>query len=169
MAPEQFKQARKKVGAPAKPLCDWRCLDCGVTYLRGVNGDRPYSRCKKCHAIDTSSSKKIGRADYRRTPMGIATDLMAGPNRRDQLGEVSISSRWIADKIKLGFCEATGIPFDLSKPNGERKPFSPSIDQIEPKGGYTKDNTQVVCWIYNAAKGTWGHEDVVKLARALIK
>lgn len=175
MTPQQFKEARSRAGAPAKPLADISCLDCGMAYndgafyLRGKYGDRPYPRCKRCHSIHTSSSKRPNRADYRRTPMGIATDLMSGPKRRSASQTVTISSKWIAEKIQKGFCEATGIPFDLTKPNGERRPFSPSIDQIVPSGGYTKENTQVVCWIYNAAKGAWNHDDVVKMAKALIK
>lgn len=31
------------------------------------------------------------------------------------------------------------------------------------------DNCEVVCWIYNCAKSHWGHEEVVKMAKAIIE
>ena len=74
---------------------------------------------------------------------------------------------WIVAKITSGVCEITGIEFDLSKPNGRARPFSPSLDRLHSEKGYTKDNVRVVCWIYNAAKGSWTHDDVVKLAKAV--
>lgn len=72
---------------------------------------------------------------------------------------------WARERIIAGKCEATGIEFDLSRPGG---PFVPSIDQREPGRGYTRENAQVVVWIYNAAKQDFAHQDVMKLAAALL-
>ncbi len=44
----------------------------------------------------------------------------------------------------------------------------PSIDRIVPSEGYTDENTQVVVWAYNAAKGIGTSNDVMILARALV-
>ena len=53
----------------------------------------------------------------------------------------------------------TGIEFDLSFGKAHARPFGPSLDQIKPGAGYTEENTQVVVWIYNAAKTNGEHED----------
>lgn len=171
MTPEEFKAARPR-GRKPRPLSEWKCLDCGKIYSpedfyhQGKERKRPCSRCKRCTNLKSSSSKKAGRTEYRRTAKGLASDLMTGPKKRGSV--VTITSEWIANKIDAGVCEVTGIAFDLSPPNGRRRPFCPSLDQKIPGRGYTIENTQVVCWIYNAAKGNASHEDVMIMARALL-
>ncbi len=73
--------------------------------------------------------------------------------------------------IEPGVCMVTGIPFVYEKGEGRnwRRPFAPSIDRIDPTKGYTKNNVQLVVWAYNAAKGTWTHEQVMTMAKALVK
>ena len=56
-------------------------------------------------------------------------------------------------RIDGGKCELTGVPFDLSP---GRKYNSPSLDRINPKGGYTYGNIRVVLNCVNAALGDWG-------------
>jgi hypothetical protein len=47
-------------------------------------------------------------------------------------------------------CALTGIPFSLERVNGSRRrPFIPSIDRIDSKGGYTADNVRLVIWAMN--------------------
>lgn len=95
--------------------------------------------------------------------------------KRQGLGvKCDLSYRWIRDKIDNGFCEVTGIPFNYDYHNENEKlkftnPWAPSIDRINSLGGYTKDNCQMVVWIYNRAKGEDKHEDVLKVAEALIE
>jgi hypothetical protein len=80
-----------------------------------------------------------------------------------------ISKEWITERILAGTCEATGIPFDMTPARNVRSNFGPSIDRRDSRGGYTEENCQLVVWIYNAAKGAGSHEDVVQMARALVK
>lgn len=66
-------------------------------------------------------------------------------------------------------CIKTGIQFVISigkKING-RSPWSISIDQIIPNKGYTKDNVQLVCLMYNLCKGVWSDNEVKKFTRAI--
>lgn len=56
-------------------------------------------------------------------------------------------------RIDAGFCEITGVPFDLSP---GRKFNSPSLDRINPSDGYVPENIRVVCHAMNAAMGDWG-------------
>jgi hypothetical protein len=82
--------------------------------------------------------------------------------------------------------KSKGIPFDLdfdwiaSRFNGEcdvtriklhwRKKVdidTPSIDQIQPSGGYTKANCRVVCHWYNTAKNKFSDSDVIDMCQAV--
>ncbi len=74
-----------------------------------------------------------------------------------------ITSDWIKEKLSIGRCEVTGIPFA-----DYHSPWSPSLDQIIPGHGYTKENTQLVVYAYNMAKNRFSHDDVMLLAKALI-
>lgn len=82
---------------------------------------------------------------------------------------VTIDSDWIRERIEAGHCAVTGLPFDLSQVGRPPAPLTPSLDQIRPGEGYTPENTQVVVWIYNRAKGADTHEAVMQLADALCR
>lgn len=81
---------------------------------------------------------------------------------------------WIEQKLINGDCEVSGIKFDFESMNtgkwghGSQNPFSPSLDRTVPDLGYTKDNVKVVVWIYNVGKQNNTHDDMMKLAKALV-
>lgn len=81
--------------------------------------------------------------------------------------EFDLTKDFVLEKLKRGVCEATGMPLNLN--GGTRKPLTPSLDRINPNFGYTQDNVQLVSCIYNFAKSTFTHEDVVEMARALME
>lgn len=66
-----------------------------------------------------------------------------------------------------GRCAVTGIPFHMQPfPNTFVKyPFAPSIDRILSSGGYTRNNTRLVCAAVNFGMGQWGEELFLTLAR----
>lgn len=72
----------------------------------------------------------------------------------------------VLERVQKGICEATGVEFDRRA--GKSLPFRASIDRIDNEKGYIKGNIQIVCRIYNTAKWTWNHEDVMKMAYALM-
>ncbi len=77
---------------------------------------------------------------------------------------------WVQSRIDAGRCEMTGILFDLGPPNGYRaNPLAPSLDRKNPKGYYTKDNCQVVCWFVNHIKSEWSKEDAIRFATLFLK
>lgn len=65
-----------------------------------------------------------------------------------------------------GRCELTDIPFVLGVKI--RGPFSPSIDQIKPNCGYTKDNSRFIIWAINSMKGVGSDKDVFDIAQAIV-
>jgi hypothetical protein len=84
--------------------------------------------------------------------------------------EHSIDKQWCLNKLN-GTCEATGLQFDLSVRGIHKKmnPFAPSIDRIDNDLGYTKDNCQMVVWIYNCSKNTFNSKDLYKMCKAFVK
>jgi hypothetical protein len=48
-------------------------------------------------------------------------------------------------------------------------PFSPSLDKIDPKKGYTKDNVRLVITAINLALNNFGEELVAKVAQAYLE
>ena len=123
-----------------------------------------YSECKEC---------KLNRSRVAYdTCKGRATELRSnGRKRSAKLGlPFDLEFDWLLSILEEGVCQVTGIPFELSggKVHKGNRPFTPSLDRTDPTKGYTMDNVKVVCWIYNGAKGVGTHEDVIKLAEALI-
>lgn len=62
-----------------------------------------------------------------------------------------------------GVCTKTGIAFEAT---GD---FAASIDRIDNSRGYTIDNVQAVCWVYNRAKGANTDTAVLRMAEALVE
>jgi hypothetical protein len=104
---------------------------------------------------------------YRATPEGRGDRLFHGAKKRSKTNniEFSLDREWVIEKVKSGNCEVTGLPFELTT---GRNAFAPSLDRTDPTKGYTKDNVKVVVWCYNTAKGVGTHEDVLKLAQAIV-
>lgn len=55
-----------------------------------------------------------------------------------------------------GTCLLTGIKFDLYV--SETKCYSPSIDKIDTKKGYTQDNVRLIIYAMNTGLSNWGTE-----------
>ena len=87
--------------------------------------------------------------------------------------EFDINRDWLTKRISKGICEVSGINFDLefvlTKNTNKRSPWGPSIDRKNSNKGYTKDNCQIVCNIYNLMKGNSTHKHVLDLCIALLK
>jgi hypothetical protein len=77
---------------------------------------------------------------------------------KDYNHEFNLPVNIIIDKLAIGICEATGIPFGFSSMN--YNPYSPSIDRIDSNKGYTEDNIQMTCMIYNFCKNKFTTEQV---------
>ncbi len=57
--------------------------------------------------------------------------------------------------IDGGFCEFSGLPFDLSP---GIKYNSPSLDRINPDLGYVPGNVRIILHCFNCAFGNWGQD-----------
>lgn len=71
----------------------------------------------------------------------------------------SLTPEWLDAQPTV--CAVTGQPFVVTDKG--KGPLTPSFDRIDPKLGYTPENTRLVaCW-YNHAKLNWPDEDIQKL------
>jgi hypothetical protein len=82
--------------------------------------------------------------------------------------DCDLDIHWLRDRLEEieHLCEVTGVPLEYDQ---DTSPWQPSLDRKDSNGGYTRDNVQVVCHIYNNAKHTFAHQEVLQLAEALIK
>ena len=116
---------------------------------------------------------------YRTTPRGRMNSmwhtLKKGAEQRGL--DFEISQDWLYNKILLGRCEKTGIPFVLDADEHEdsvtskgqvRNPWAPSIDRIDSTKGYTEENCVIVCYVYNMAKGAFDESVVEQFCRGYL-
>lgn len=85
----------------------------------------------------------------------------------------NLTKDWIEKKLSHGFCPVTGIEFNIKKYAKREEytrvhPHAPSLDQIEPSAGYTKDNVQIVVDQYNKMKSDKSIQETLYLARRIV-
>lgn len=141
------------------------CRPCNLERKRGV----------AARALQSSEAQYVNRettAAYRKTPRGRAGLLIffAAKRASDAGREFNLTKENVAQRIEKGYCEVTGLPFDMDP--GPRKhhsnPWAPSLDRKDSSKGYTPDNVQVVVAAYNYAKSEWSEEVLLRLARAIV-
>lgn len=71
-----------------------------------------------------------------------------------------LDSEWFENKLKVGKCEMTGLPFNTELPHNEN-PFFPSIDR-------TDNNSRIVSWMYNCGKSTYTDDVLYIICKAVI-
>jgi len=74
--------------------------------------------------------------------------------------------REIEDIITDGRCAKTGIPFEFDQSIFSRSPWTPVPDRIDSSSGYTKENVQWVCHMYNSMKQDYTENEVMIFMKA---
>lgn len=133
-------------------------------------------QCKNCMKANAAARRASGqeriiqrewRKKVRNKPSFRASRLLADSKSRNK-GEFDLTLEWLTAKLEAGHCEITGLPFDTTGDGAPARAFAPSLDRTDSSLGYTQDNTKVVVWIYNRAKGVQSHKEVMILANALV-
>ncbi|WP_431290409.1 hypothetical protein [Burkholderia cepacia] len=133
--------------------------------------------CSKCHCATSYRARNRRRLEYnaqiaarrKSDPLFKAYEIWkSAKDRASRKGiEFTLSREKVERAVVGGICEVTGIKFDMSVKNKNQSSFSPSVDKIDPRKGYTDENCQIVCWLYNRAKGDGTHAEVMLLVEAL--
>jgi hypothetical protein len=76
--------------------------------------------------------------------------------------------------MQRGFCPMTGIKFDFTDSHQiasgrSRNPYSPSLDRIDSRVGYTDENSRIVSTQYNIMKNELSDEEVFYLCRLIVE
>lgn len=134
------------------------------------------SQCKKCYGVRYKyvHSKKKNKTwqKYAKSEKGVITLLLNNAKDRAKRNNVlfSLDRDWLDKKLKVGVCEVSGIKFKREVTERYRaNPFAASIDKIDSKGGYTKENCRLVCFCVNMARSDWGDEVLIKMSKAILK
>ena len=106
--------------------------------------------CKRCHKRNVADN----RAAKAWTPEYVASRMYDSTKRRAAERKVSfgLSRAWFKERLEAGRCELSKQPFYIGPHH--RHPFQPSPDRIDSSLGYEPDNTRVILWMLNAAKGS---------------
>jgi hypothetical protein len=133
-------------------------------------------KCKECDSIvDTKVGNHSGLCSDHWNLHRLAYCLYyATKYRANKQGlDFDLTVDWI--KARITVCEVTGIKLKLRDAKltskldySNRPPDSPSIDKINPKLGYTKDNCRIVCWWYNLSKSTWSDREIFEIVKTWI-
>lgn len=98
----------------------------------------------------------------------------AGPIRTSRLRarernlEHTLTSGW-GKRTFNGVCAISGLPFRVDESGSPGpKPFSPTIDRIDPTKGYTPENSRFVLSCVNNFRGTMGDADMLIVAAAIL-
>lgn len=151
----------------------------GTPCKHGHKGYRYISTNACCECLKISFYKrgnyyKMYNIKKSTSPKHLAVRMLGAARQRQRKknkdAPFNLTKEWIRQKIENGRCEATGIEFDLSPvKDTSRRAFSPALDKKDPSKFYTMDNCQVVCNIYNIAKGEFSQDDLMRLVNALSK
>ena len=126
------------------------------------------NECNKCTYIrkisvhEGSLQKYVDNQKYKEnyTVAGRATMLRNRCKQRSKIYkmEYNLTKDYIYELLEPRKCAKTGI--DLIIDDSKYNPYAPSIDRIDSNKGYTEDNIQMVCLIYNFCKNQFTEEQV---------
>ena len=111
---------------------------------------------------ETNRQKTLDK--YRETPW---KSMLHNARRRSlQKGlDFDLTHQW-AETTWTGRCDITGIPFVVGTKT--HTTFSPSLDRIDPKLGYTESNCRFILFGINAMKHADTDEDVYRICCAVV-
>lgn len=147
-------------------------------WSRSKNGKQKSCRdcCKQVRLSRGYDEKRRARPDYKqyndarnrkyvRSIKGRSNYLYIAAKKRaiEKNLPFNITVEFIQYFLLIGVCPKTGFEFDLNtKGRSIRNMFAPSVDRVDNDKGYTFDNVQVVCDMYNHGKGQHSDEDFIK-------
>jgi hypothetical protein len=150
--------------------------------LRGFKKYREVTIQKKINAL-IEKDEILEKNRMRREAIALsnpikyrASTLLSGARSRAKAKGIdcNLTLAWIEKRLQDGICECTGIDFHIREYSKKDvyipiHPHSPSLDQIEPSGGYTMDNVQIVCDQFNKMKNDRSMEQTFYVAKKFVE
>ncbi len=126
----------------------------------------------KYKAYCRSDRGKTVRGQRLATPLGRAAYMLDAVKQRAKKKQraFDLTIEDLLPQLEAGVCAMSGLSFDMSPTrNNVKRPWSPSVDQIDCRRGYVRGNIRVIVWVLNAALNSWGDEVLNTLVHALCK
>lgn len=114
---------------------------------------------------------KARRQKYRSKTETRAKEMLAAARRSCKVKKLpfDLDVDWIFERLEIGRCELTNLPFNLApEPGGRQNPYTASLDRIKPEAGYVRSNVRVILWALNAAFNTYGEGVYADIARVYL-
>jgi predicted nucleic acid-binding Zn ribbon protein len=147
-----------------------KCIVCSKIFFKFAPVARLCSdECRKPYTLNYHNNRR------KQSIKGTLYSVVAGAKSRAKKKniECDIDYDYIVKLYELqkGLCAKTNVPLEMSNVNTRHNtnPNTVSIDRIDSKRGYVKDNVELVTTIYNTAKNNWSYEDVLAMSHALVK
>jgi len=129
-------------------------------HIRTATGERKRTvRCKICESIRKANnlehhvSEHFNSTRRRSVAKGIRFEL---------------TKEWFREKLE-GDCELSGLPFDFQSKTRKQSARAASIDRIDPAGGYTVENSRLICKSLNFLLGSWGEPQSMAVIIAYLR
>lgn len=148
------------------------CKECGKEFKHTRKNVRMCSqKCRNHINTRCRTLLEFRRASVENTLLHVTWGARSRAKKRGM--ECNISDQFVLNLLKKqdGKCAATGIVLEASRPDThkDRKPYVVSIDRIDSSKGYTEDNVQLVCSIFNCCKNCYKMEDVTNMCKEYLK
>jgi hypothetical protein len=160
-----FDAFYKRKGAAA--LRRSRCIEC-------TNSDEIEARTHSTYQRDYHAANRdriLLRKNTSRARIEIRAVAIHGQAKRrakNTGANFDIPVAMIEVLLRIGTCQRSGIKFDLEKHEKlQINPFAPSLDRKDSFKGYTVDNVQLVCDMYNRGKSQNTDEDFIAFCKAV--
>jgi len=147
------------------------CFNCKKSssinnFFKGKNtSDGLHSWCKKCcNKANQKSRDKINSTIEGRAKIFLQNAKKAAAKRNNEF-EIEIADIVDIWNCQQQICAYSGqlMTLEVAKPN------SVSIERIDSKIGYTKNNTILVCWAINRMKSDFSFEDFFEMCKSVTK
>jgi len=147
-----------------------QCIICGTTFKGCYKKENTCSKhCsdvkRQNYLTEYRKNKRYKNLEYNIT--SVVKNIIARAKYDGYKTDITVEYVLEVVKNQNNKCAMTGIEFSLPDSN-EKNPWSVSVDKINPKIGYFKNNVQIVCLMYNYCKHTFSNETVLEFAKALV-
>lgn len=167
---EQFRETGLTVCQRHGLHGDW-----SLRLKKHPRGDYHGLMCRACNRENARAwtAKHPGQKTYYTSVRGKANGLVQGARHRAAQSGMAygITIDWVVERYEAqdGRCAFTGAAFDntVTGRGYGRNFHGMSLDREDPLQGYTIENTRLVCWGVNQAKGVLSMPEFVAMCKAV--